>query len=139
MRTRLALLLSCGLLAGCSFTSTIGAGGQVAAVALVSFDACADALDHLKSEALERVGPWGLSGGGDVVVFDGPMAAAESAGDAVAGAAPEASRAHSTTNVQEIGVDEPDVIKTDGRLIVTVVGPTLRVIDTSGDGPAEVG
>ncbi|MGH8829413.1 MAG: beta-propeller domain-containing protein, partial [Jiangellaceae bacterium] len=77
-----------------------------------------------------------------IVVFDGPMAAAESAGDAVAGAAPtapEASRAHSTTNVQEIGVDEPDVIKTDGRLIVTVVGPTLRVIDTSGGSPDEVG
>ena len=35
----------------------------------------------------------------------------------------------SGTNVQEIGVDEPDVIKTDGRRIFAVTDRTLRVID----------
>lgn len=139
MRTYLGALLGCGLLAGCSFTPTMDAGVQPVPVELVSFDACADALDHLKTEALDRVGPWGLGGGGDAIAFDGPMESAESSVDALAGAESQPGRAHSTTNVQEIGIDEPDVIKTDGDLIVTVVGPSLRVIDTSGADPEEVG
>jgi uncharacterized secreted protein with C-terminal beta-propeller domain len=38
----------------------------------------------------------------------------------------------SGTNTQEADVDEPDVIKTDGRRIFTVTDGTLRVIDPSG-------
>ena len=36
---------------------------------------------------------------------------------------------HSSTNVQEAGVDEPDIVKTDGTRIVTVVNGVLRVVD----------
>jgi uncharacterized secreted protein with C-terminal beta-propeller domain len=39
--------------------------------------------------------------------------------------------AHSDTNVAEIGVDEPDLVKTDGRRIVTVSRGVLRVVDTA--------
>jgi uncharacterized secreted protein with C-terminal beta-propeller domain len=38
----------------------------------------------------------------------------------------------SGTNTQEIDVDEPDVIKTDGRRVFTVTDSTLRVIDPAG-------
>ncbi|HEY3716547.1 MAG TPA: beta-propeller domain-containing protein [Jatrophihabitantaceae bacterium] len=38
---------------------------------------------------------------------------------------------HSTTNVHEAGVDEPDVVKTDGRRVVTVSRGVLRVLDTA--------
>ncbi len=38
----------------------------------------------------------------------------------------------SGTNVQELGVDEPDVIKTDGRRIFAVTDKTLRVIAPGG-------
>ncbi len=34
----------------------------------------------------------------------------------------------STTNVQEIGVDEADVVKTDGQYIYMLVGSELRII-----------
>ena len=37
----------------------------------------------------------------------------------------------SGTNVQELGVDEPDVLKTDGRRIFVVTDQTLRVIDVA--------
>lgn len=37
----------------------------------------------------------------------------------------------SGTNVQEVGVDEPDILKTDGRRIFTVTDKTLRVIDVA--------
>ena len=49
-------------------------------------------------------------------------------GTDVGGAVPD----FSGTNTQETDVDEPDVIKTDGRRIFTVTDGTLRVIDPSG-------
>jgi uncharacterized secreted protein with C-terminal beta-propeller domain len=44
----------------------------------------------------------------------------------------EATPSYSTTNVQEEGVDEPDVVKTNGKTIFTVRGPTLYAIDATG-------
>jgi uncharacterized secreted protein with C-terminal beta-propeller domain len=54
-------------------------------------------------------------------------------------AAARAGPSYSSTNVQEAGVDEPDIVKTDGRLIVTTVGSVLQVVDTTGDTPQLVG
>lgn len=45
----------------------------------------------------------------------------------------------SETNVQEQGVDEPDIVKTDGRRIVTVSENVITVVDVTGDEPATVG
>ena len=45
-----------------------------------------------------------------------------SAPSAPSTSAKEAAPAFSTTNVQEEGVDEPDIVKTDGATIFTVVG-----------------
>ncbi|HEY0636343.1 MAG TPA: beta-propeller domain-containing protein, partial [Pseudonocardiaceae bacterium] len=43
----------------------------------------------------------------------------------------QAAPGHSSTTVHEQGVDEPDLVKTDGRRIVTVVDGTLRVVDAA--------
>jgi inhibitor of cysteine peptidase len=37
--------------------------------------------------------------------------------------------AYSQTNVQVVGVDEPDIVKNDDRYIYTISGPTLAIID----------
>ena len=50
-------------------------------------------------------------------------------------AAPEAGDDHSTTNVQEGGVDEPDTVKTDGRRLFVVAGGALHVIDARARPP----
>jgi hypothetical protein len=42
------------------------------------------------------------------------------------------------TNVQEAGVDEPDTVKTDGRLLVRVQGGDLLVYDVTGASPAQL-
>ncbi|WP_162605930.1 beta-propeller domain-containing protein [Jiangella aurantiaca] len=109
---------------------------------LTSFDACEDVLDHLKTEARDRVGPWGLSGN-DMMFYatDGAARAdgAESFAAEDSGAAGPQAPAHSTTNVQEAGVDEPDVAKTDGRLLVTAASGDLRIIDVTGTAPRELG
>ncbi|MGN9812356.1 beta-propeller domain-containing protein [Micromonospora sp. BQ11] len=93
----------------------------------ISYDSCAEALADLRSVATASVGPWGFVGDDTAWIgqrLGGPMVAAGAA-DRREGNRPE----HSTTNVQEIGVDEPDLVKTDGRRIVTVTGQVLRVVD----------
>ncbi|MBW8805123.1 MAG: beta-propeller domain-containing protein [Catenulisporales bacterium] len=44
---------------------------------------------------------------------------------------PSTTSAHSTTNTAEPGVDEPDTVKTDGKIIVTVHRGTVSVVSTS--------
>ncbi|MEA3502076.1 MAG: beta-propeller domain-containing protein [Actinomycetota bacterium] len=108
--------------------------------ALMPFDACDDLLDWTIGYALERVGPYGLDGYGAYPVF---AEFAEVAG-ALDSAGGRVSQAPSTnagaakdgvigTNLQEAGVDEPDLVKTDGRRIVAVSGSTLYVLDIDGD------
>ena len=55
-----------------------------------------------------------------------------------ASGAKEAAPTYSTTNVQEEGVDEPDVVKTDGVTIFTVVGQTLYAVAASGPGAPRI-
>ena len=50
-------------------------------------------------------------------------------------AAPEAGEDHSSTNVQESGVDEPDTVKTDGRRLFAVAGGKLHVVDARASAP----
>ncbi|MDX6582221.1 MAG: hypothetical protein QOI10_1405 [Solirubrobacterales bacterium] len=60
------------------------------------------------------------------------------AGDGVAApgeVAPTPAPAGSPTNVQEEGVDEPDIVKTAGDTILTVEGTTLRAVGTTGGAP----
>ncbi len=101
------------------------------AIRLVAFDSCGSALRELTRAADPYVGPYGLPAPG---VWDarartgGPDSVA--AGDAAAApSAPQPPPAHSTTTAHEAGVDEPDVVKTDGRRIVSVLGDRLRVVD----------
>lgn len=49
------------------------------------------------------------------------------------------SRNENGTNVQESGVDEPDVVKTDGELLVRVRDDVLELHDVTGEAPALVG
>lgn len=117
------------------------------AAALRTFEACDDALDHLRDQALDRVGPWGLEGLGWGYATDGVMplaaeATMEESADAAAGAqragASIAGEDYSTTNVQEGGVDEPDLVKTDGSYLYSVMQGRLRILDVTGDTPVVV-
>ncbi|GMQ84505.1 MAG: beta-propeller domain-containing protein [Acidimicrobiia bacterium] len=100
------------------------------------FAACTDLVDWAVENAIDLVGPYGLNGGGYLpyAVFEGDglttMAAAESS-DAASQfrAGPEVIG----TNLQELGIDEPDLVKTDGRRIVVMTGNTLRVVLVEDD------
>ena len=45
----------------------------------------------------------------------------------------------SSTNVQEAGIDEPDIVKTDGRRIFAIADGHLHALDATGDAPLLVG
>lgn len=93
-------------------------------VKLVSYNGCDDMLAGLRTATVKNVGPWGVGDPGVMYMEargEGDMAARGKAD------APE----HSTTNVHEPGADEPDLVKTDGRRVITVNRGVLRVVDTS--------
>ncbi|MDT4990498.1 MAG: inhibitor of cysteine peptidase, partial [Actinoplanes sp.] len=100
---------------------------------LVAFDTCAHLLTDLRKATAEAVGPWGLpgSGGYGIARSDGiPPGGARTSIDAQK-AAPVPGPAFSGTNNHEADADEPDIVKTDGRRIVTIQDGTLRVIDAT--------
>lgn len=101
--------------------------------ALTSFDGCSDYLTYVKARAEAEVGPYGLSQGAYApsLAATGPAGAFNGPTSADAAGAPRPAVAHSGTTDQVAGVDEPDTVKSDGRLVVTLTGPTLRVLDTS--------
>ena len=61
-----------------------------------------------------------------------PSAAAASGADNSSPAA----EAYSTTNNQEVGVDEPDIVKTDGSTLYTVSGTKIEAALGLGDAEA---
>jgi uncharacterized secreted protein with C-terminal beta-propeller domain len=112
---------------------------------LVRTASCGEFLSTMRDRALKDVGAYGFGRYGPPSEFaTADVAAAApstqaSAGAAGAGAsreaAPKAGVDFSATNVQEAGVDEPDTVKTDGRLLLTTTDGRLRVLDASGGAP----
>ncbi len=158
MRKTFGILMAMTMLATACTTGMVGLGTKpvttttrilgapaVMAFALQPFDACEPLLDYVKEHALEMVGPYGLDNG----YWGGPwlveeMAAEDAAGPATTAAGdlrslPVAGVDYSTTNVQEVGVDEPDIVKTDGNRILAIAQGVLYYVDVSGDTPELVG
>lgn len=113
-------------------------------------DDCGELLDAYVDRAVELVGPWGWGQwyGSNLQGFAGRRASADMAvplasAYRVLGKSPSSQRAtseESGTNVQESGVDEPDVVKTDGELLVRLDDGVLTTYDVSGgSAPATLG
>jgi uncharacterized secreted protein with C-terminal beta-propeller domain len=104
-----------------------------AALLLNRYDSCPQLVTDLRNHAAASVTPYGLPG-----VFSGyDQSYALAPGVPLADGASQPSQPApqtSTTNVQEPGVDEPDMVKTEttgnGRTrLISLTGGTLRVID----------
>jgi beta propeller domain-containing protein len=120
---------------------------------LDAFRSCDDALSSLRRATSASVTAYGLPGSALGGVSAGPMreeagvasaagtgnapdaatapGAAVPAASAAGSSASSSAPAYSATNTAEPGVDEPDLVKTDGRRIVTVEGSQLTVVDAS--------
>ncbi len=129
------------VISGCTGGAVRSAAHQDVAVRsgpvrLTSFHGCGEELAALRKAAEASVGPYGLPGlaspvNGTVYPAAAAGAASAAAGAGAAAAAPAAVPAYSGTNDYVAGVDEPDLVKTDGRRIVTVANGVLEVIDAA--------
>ena len=136
-------------------TTDLSSDGIVLTSALEAGHDCDVLLERITAEAAERVGPFGFDNGqfrffeDDVFVEEEEAMEDEAAFDSAesfdAGSAEVATAAEgdgggagtdfSGTNNQEQGVDEADLVKTDGERLVVLSGNQLRVVDTTGDVP----
>ncbi len=124
---------------------------KLAGADLVAYSNCSQLLRQVKAEALKEVGPYGvtgLSGGpygfgvvGPVVRGSTapavPVPTATGAPAASSGTSGSSTPGYSTTNDQEAGVDEPDIVKTDGQVMVVLRQDPLgvQVVDVTGSAP----
>lgn len=134
-------------------------GFDPGSVTLVAYDTCESALYELKSAAMDNVGPYGFGGDYAIAMEDGgfsvedgavaadaeaqavpgapnprgqvPGKAERQAAPGEGGAAQPDAKQHSSTNIHESGVDEPDIVKTDGKKVVSIVDGQLRVVDVA--------
>ncbi|PZG07908.1 beta-propeller domain-containing protein [Nonomuraea aridisoli] len=125
-----AAVTAVALAAAAACTSSTGGGASppvtaLGAVRLVAYDSCDELVAGLRERAARNVGAYGFGG----VMPLSPVAARADA--AAESKAYSGTPQHSTTNVHEAGVDEPDMVKTDGDRVLTVTDGTLRVVDTA--------
>jgi uncharacterized secreted protein with C-terminal beta-propeller domain len=100
-----------------------------------SFSSCETFLNYIRPVALEAIGPFGFN-----TTYSGPQTtrkkSAAPPNTVAASPAPAAdatakgSGDTSTTNVQEAGVDEGDLVETDGRIVYAVIGSQVTITDT---------
>lgn len=134
MNTLIRTTVAAAALAAVTAACTTSPGGDqgpppvrtsLGAVRLVAYDGCDDLLEELRERSAANVGPYGF---GDAMPM---MVGQDSVRSEAKARAVTQSPEHSTTNVHEAGVDEPDLVKTDGERLITVTDGTLRVIDTA--------
>lgn len=122
---------------------------------------CAQLLKTFRQRGLKNVSAWGWSNGGVV-----PLAAANAGGEFFRASAdlahnfagsggifpqatsvgknlngslqPAQGNSATGTNVQELGVDEPDSVKANGSVLVRIDDNTLAIYDVAGDAPKRV-
>jgi len=146
-----AIAAAAVLIAGVAITLPRGSGdgatpgGQGAAYAMAGalqpFDTCDRVLQYFKDQApdylIQHAGGGTMAGrptdaGASGAERAAPKAgrAADSSGTTTESGGTESGGApgHSTTNVQEAGVDEPDIVKTDGKRIVAVAQARVHVV-----------
>ena len=104
---------------------------------LASFDSCDELRDWYVSRAETKVTPWGLGNENPYLMFD---AVPTMSGFATADSrmAEQAPASETGTNVQEAGVDEPDIAKGDGEVAAVVDGRSVHLYDVTGGGAIEL-
>jgi uncharacterized secreted protein with C-terminal beta-propeller domain len=132
------------LLIGAAAISVIGGFSQATAAPKVapssyqSFASCERFLAYIRPIALSQAGPYGLgtgpyraSGNTGTIKKAAPVAEAAPATAAAAAAAAPVAGDSSSTNTQEAGVDEGDLVENDGRNVYSAIDGKLRITDVT--------
>ncbi len=144
-RRRAVLALGLAVLAAAAVGGAARAGTDAKAARLVTFRSCPALLTYAKAHATPYVGSYGFGrpvatgvvGKVSPTTSSVPYAVPSIATSAAATDAttPVEGVDYSGTNVQEVGVDEPDTVKTDGKTLFAVSGNQLNAVDVSGAQP----
>ena len=112
----------------------------LANASLVLASDCDALLESYVTRGLDLVSPYGWGGG--VVMFDSEMrtsAGSEASDSAMSAPTTVRSTNNETgTNVQESGVDEPDVVKVAGDRLFRIQDNVLTTYDVAGDEPQQL-
>ncbi|MDQ3066700.1 MAG: beta-propeller domain-containing protein [Actinomycetota bacterium] len=127
---RLVLLAVLAIFAAAALGTTSRADTAATQPRLKAFGSCGQLLGYAKAQARPLVGPYGLGG-----IGRGGIIATDAATTGAREAAPVKGVDFSGTNVQEEGVDEPDLVKTDGRTLFAVSQGRLNAVDVSAGKP----
>ena len=105
------------------------------------FGDCDALLGYMQTEASQRVTAWGLDGGGYYGGGDGRVMTAEDTASNESAGAPDMAPTpegggvqgedFSGTNVQEVGVDEGDIVETDGTYVYVANSEGLRIVSVA--------
>jgi hypothetical protein len=117
-----------------------------AQIRLRTFSSCARLVSYARAELRRTHGiAEGPIATGAPVFTRAPGPVATTAPTSAPAGAPTTSggsgagTSYSTTNNQEQGVDEPDIVKTDGSTIFSLQGDTVRAVDVTGAAPRLAG
>jgi uncharacterized secreted protein with C-terminal beta-propeller domain len=122
-----------GAVAAAALLAPAPAGAAGAKTRLQPFRSCGELAGYVKRNALPLVGPYGLGFAGGRGVVTDTVAAAPARSAGVPGVD------FSTTNVQEGGVDEPDLVKSNGSHLFVLAHGGLQVVDVGGSRPRLAG
>ncbi len=100
---------------------------------LVAFRSCGDLLGYAKAHAAPFVTAYGF--GRSVGVAGGPKVPPGAVTAPAVGSTPQQGVDYSGTNVQEAGVDEPDLVKTNGATLFAVENNQLEAVAVGGAAP----
>ncbi|MCL2455270.1 MAG: beta-propeller domain-containing protein [Micrococcales bacterium] len=95
-----------------------------------------DSYDELYEAVVAAVAAGSTTAGPDVTttgeVTEDTVAAAPGDSNAPSSARAPGTGDHTTTNVQVAGIDEADVVKSDGKHLYAAIGPTVRIVRLDG-------
>ena len=128
---RLALIVLAAAAAVALAGTSARSAPQAAKPKLTSFGTCGQLLGYAKGQAKRFVGPYGYGTVGRPM----PTESLPPVARAATPAAPIQGVDFSGTNVQEEGVDEPDLVKTNGNTVFAVANGKLRAVDVAGAKP----
>jgi uncharacterized secreted protein with C-terminal beta-propeller domain len=125
MASRIRLTIAVVLVASLAVGANAAATVRPNKAHLVAFRSCPDLLNYVRAQAAPLVTTYGL--GQPVGIMVGPRAAPN--------AAAQQGIDYSGTNVQEAGVDEPDITKTNGATLFTAENGMLESVAVGGGKP----
>jgi len=112
----------------------VSAGGAPEHGRLVAFRSCGELLGYVKTHAAPFVTAYGVGqSAGPGVVAPGVAPGVQAA--PATGSTPQQGVDYSGTNVQEAGVDEPDIVKTNGRTLFSVESGRLEAVAVGAGRP----